>query len=170
MNEKQRKPIYKRWWFIAIIAIFVIGAIGSIGEEDATVEKQPTEQVGATADADPLVAGEPKKEEPVKADVPREFKNALKSAQNYVNIMPFSKEGLYDQLTSEYGDQYPAEAAQYAIENVQVDYNEEALEAAKNYQKIMPMSDQELFDQLTSEHGDNYTDSQAQYAIDNLPE
>ena len=76
--------------------------------------------------------------------------------------MSFSERGLFDQLTSEYGDQYPEEAAQYAIENVEVDYNEEALEAAKNYQETMPMSDQELFEQLTSEYGDKFTEEQAQ--------
>lgn len=101
-------------------------------------------------------------------DVPREHRNALKAAQNYIDMMAFSEKGLYEQLTSEYGDQYPEDAAQYAIENVEVDYNEEALEAAEGYQEIMPLSDQELFEQLTSEYGDQFTEEQAQYAIDNL--
>ncbi|WP_031513105.1 hypothetical protein [Desulfofalx alkaliphila] len=33
MTEKQKKPIYKRWWFIALVIIVVIGALGSSGEE-----------------------------------------------------------------------------------------------------------------------------------------
>lgn len=33
-NTKAKKPIFKRWWFWVIIAIVVIGAIGSMGEED----------------------------------------------------------------------------------------------------------------------------------------
>jgi hypothetical protein len=73
-------------------------------------------------------------------------------------------------LTSEHGEQYPPEAAQYAIENVRVDYNAEALEAAINYLEIMPMSDQELFEQLTSEYGDQFTAEQARFAINNLPD
>lgn len=101
-------------------------------------------------------------------DVPREYKNALNTAQKYVDTMSFSEAGLYEQLTSEYGSQYPEEAAQYAIENVDVDYNEEALESAQSYQEHMPMSDDALFDQLTSEYGDQFTAEQAQYAIDNL--
>lgn len=107
-------------------------------------------------------------DEPEAEDVPREYGNALRSAQNYVDIMAFSEKGLFEQLTSEYGDQYPEDAAQYAIDNLDIDYNEQALKAAENYLEIMPMSDQELLDQLTSEYGDKYTAEQAQYAIDNL--
>jgi len=76
-------------------------------------------------------------------------------------MMHFSEKGLFEQLTSEFGDQYPEDAAQYAIENVEVDYNEEALQAAESYQEIMPMSDQELFEQLTSEYGEQFTEEQA---------
>lgn len=52
------------------------------------------------------------------SDVPREYRNALRSAQNYVDILAFSKQGLYDQLTSEYGGQFPADAAQYAVDSL----------------------------------------------------
>lgn len=103
-----------------------------------------------------------------KTKVPREYKNALKAAKNYINIMPFSKQKLYDQLTSDVGNKYPAEAATYAVENVKANWKKEALEAANGYQEIMPMSDQELYDQLTSEAGDKFTAEEAQYAIDNL--
>ncbi|CAG7914425.1 hypothetical protein SSCS72_02224 [Mammaliicoccus sciuri] len=101
-------------------------------------------------------------------DVSREFKNALKSAQDYQEFMPMSKAGLYDQLTSSAGDQYPEDAAQYAIDNLDANYKENALKSAENYQEFMPMSDKELFDQLTSDAGDKYTQEEAQYAIDNI--
>lgn len=101
-------------------------------------------------------------------DVSREFKNALKSAQDYQEFMPMSKAGLYDQLTSSAGEQYPEDAAQYAIDNLDANYKENALKSAENYQEFMPMSDKELFDQLTSDAGDKYTQEEAQYAIDNI--
>ncbi|WP_239724680.1 MULTISPECIES: Ltp family lipoprotein [unclassified Mammaliicoccus] len=101
-------------------------------------------------------------------EVSREYKNALNSAKNYQEILPMSKAGLFDQLTSSAGDQYPEDAAQYAIDNLKADYKENALKAAENYEDIMPMSDSELFDQLTSDAGDKYTNEEAQYAIDNL--
>ena len=84
--------------------------------------------------------------------------------------MPFSKAGLLDQLTSEYGGQYPEDAAQYAVDNVVVDWNEEALEAALAYREMMGMSNAGLHDQLTSEYGDQFTDEEADYAIANLPD
>ena len=33
-------------------------------------------------------------------------------------MMHMSKQGIYDQLTSEYGDQFDVETAQYAIDNL----------------------------------------------------
>ena len=143
---------------------------GNVAPKDSEQEEEKKEEKESVEPSKTDESEEPKKEEPKEDDVPREYKNALRAAQNYVDIMPFSERGLFEQLTSEYGDQYSEEAARYAIEKVEVDYNEEALEAAKNYQKVMPMSDKELFDQLTSEHGEQFTEEQAQYAIDNLPE
>jgi hypothetical protein len=46
-------------------------------------------------------------------------------------MMHMSKQGLYDQLTSEYGEQFSADAAQYAIDNVQADWKQNALEKAR---------------------------------------
>lgn len=159
-----------------LILIFVLMLLVGCGSEPATQEPAAQSTVepapAPTPTSTPVTAPAPPvaEVEEAKDDVPREYKNALESAKNYIDIMAFSEKGLYDQLTSEYGEQYPAEAAQYAIENIQVDYNQEALESAVNYQKVMPMSDKELFNQLISEYGEQFTEAQAQYAIDNLPE
>ena len=104
----------------------------------------------------------------VEDKVPMEYKQALKSAQNYIDVMAFSKQGLYDQLTSEYAEKYSDEAAQYAIDNVKADYKEEAVEAAKNYLDTMSFSKEGLKDQLTSQYADKYTEEEAQYAIDKV--
>lgn len=138
-------------------------------QQDEVKKGEPVEKVDEPVEPEESEESEESEEasEPVEA-VSREFKNALRSAENYITIMAFSEKGLFEQLTSEYGDQYPKDAAQYAMENIEVDYNEQALKAAENYQEIMPMSDKELFEQLTSEYGDQYTKEQAQYAIDNL--
>jgi len=194
---KVKKPFYKKVWFW-IVVLIVIGGIGSMGGEEGATEPKKAEVIKeSTASSVEVVESKESKEavesievveskeskeavesvevvesevvvEPSKPEISREFENALKSAQNYVDLMPFSEKGLYDQLTAEYGEQFPAEAAQYAIENVVVDYNAEALESAKNYQETMPMSDSGLYDQLTSEYGERFTAEQAQYAIDNL--
>jgi Tfp pilus tip-associated adhesin PilY1 len=165
----------KKYLFILLIALVMFLAACSDPSIDSAAN-EPTKEEDTTtsndekADKSNEVEQANKEEtETEKDDVPREYKNALKAAQNYIDLMAFSEKGLFEQLTSEYGDQYPKEAAQYAIENVVVDYKEEALESAINYQDTMPMSDQELFDQLTSEYGEQFTEEQAQYAIDNLP-
>lgn len=103
-----------------------------------------------------------------KGNVSREYQNALKMAENYIKTLPLSKQGLYEQLTSEHGSKFPEDAAQYAIDNLKVDYKEQALKSAKNYMKTIPMSDDELYEQLTSDHGEKFTPEEAQYALDNL--
>lgn len=82
--------------------------------------------------------------------------------------MYMSKQGIYDQLTSEYGEQFTAEEAQYAVDNLQTDYNRNALEKAKSYQENMDMSPEDIRDQLTSEYGEQFTPEEADYAIQNL--
>jgi len=99
---------------------------------------------------------------------PVEYANALKQAESYSKTMNMSKKGIYDQLISNYGGQFPADAAQYAIDNVQADWNANALEQAKSYQETMSMSKSAVYDQLISEYGGQFTKEEAQYAIDNV--
>ena len=86
--------------------------------------------------------------------VPKEYRNALHKAENYSKMMHMSKQRIYDQLTSEYGEKFDAEAAQYAIDNLNADYNENALKCGENYKKTMHMSKARIYDQLTSENGE----------------
>ncbi|MDE8340254.1 Ltp family lipoprotein [Erysipelothrix rhusiopathiae] len=98
-----------------------------------------------------------------------EYKNALIKGQQYAERMYMSERGVYDQLVSEYGENFPEEAAQYAIENIKADYNKNALEKAKTYQSRMSMSRDSIWEQLVSEHGENFTEEQANFALENLP-
>lgn len=97
-----------------------------------------------------------------------EYSNALKKAESYSRTMHMSKKAIYDQLTSEYGEQFPADAAQYAIDNMTADWNANALAKAKSYQNTMHMSKSAIYDQLISEYGEQFTKEEAQYAIDHL--
>lgn len=166
-------PKRKKRWVIGGAAALMLALAASCGGSDSADQGNDAISQGADAAAS-AAEGESSNPDSVNGgsdnneDVPREFKNALSQAQNYVNSMPFSEAGLLDQLTSDYGGQFPLEAAQYAVENVEADWNAEALEAAENYQDVMPMSDADLYNQLTSEHGEKFTSEQAQYAMDNL--
>ncbi|MCH4170570.1 MAG: Ltp family lipoprotein [Lactobacillus sp.] len=102
------------------------------------------------------------------AKVPVEYKTALIKAATYSKTMHMSKQGIYDQLTSEYGEKYSTEAAQYAVDNLKADYNANALAKAKDYQTNMAMSPESIREQLTSTAGEKFTPEEADYAIQHL--
>ena len=123
-----------------------------------------------TSDEETKTKGTKEKVVETKEDtsVPKEYHNALHKAENYSKMMHMSKQRIYDQLTSEYGEKFDAEAAQYAIDNINEYYNKNALKCGENYKKTMHMSKARIYDQLTSENGEKFTAEQAQYAIDNI--
>src|SRR5690625_2424753 len=137
-GAKVKKPFYKRWWFILLVVLFIGGALAS-GDEDTTSEEvtaeEPDTEVVADADeetTEEVAAEEPKEEveeepepEEAEVDVPREHRNALKKAESYLSWAGMSEKGLREQLEFE---DFPQDAIDYAIENVEVDYNEQALE------------------------------------------
>lgn len=84
--------------------------------------------------------------------------------------MYMSKQSIYDQLVSEYGEKFTTDEAHYAIENLNADFNENALKKAKDYQELMDMSSSAIYDQLVSEYGEKFTADEAQYAIEHLDE
>ena len=101
--------------------------------------------------------------EPTKEEI-----SALKSAETYSEYMNMSKQAIYDQLVSEYGGKFKPEEAQYAIDNINADWNKNALESAKTYREYMNMSKQAIYDQLVSSYGGKFRPEEAQYAIDHL--
>lgn len=164
--EKKKKPFYKRWWFI-VLAVFVVlaaamnGAGGS-GDGDTRASDR-TAAVAQEAGATEVANDE-------SGDVPVEYRNALRKAETYSKYMHMSRQGIYDQLVSEYGENFSPEAAQYAIDTIEADWNANALEKAKSYQDTMAMSRDAIYDQLVSEYGEQFTPEEAQYAVDNLPQ
>ncbi len=82
--------------------------------------------------------------------------------------MHMSKARIYDQLTSEYGEQFTAEEAQYAVDHVKADWKTNALATAKSYRDNLHMSAAAIKNQLTSAYGEKFTAEEAQYAIDHL--
>lgn len=154
--------------FVVVAALGLIIAVATPKTETPTTNSSETTQ--QTSNEPEPVAEETKKEEPVKEEpsVPAEYKSALAKANSYANTMDMSKQGVYDQLVSEYGEQFSKEAAQYAIDNVQADWNANALAKAKSYQEQQNMSPAAIRDQLVSEYGEKFTAAEADYAIANL--
>ena len=161
-GAKNKKPFYKKVWFWVIVVI-IIGAIGNAVSNDSKLDTGNKQEVSQNQKTEENASVKEKAE-----DVPTEYKSALKKAKVYSDTMSMSKAGLYDQLTSEHGEKFTAEAAQYAIDNIKADWNKNALSKAKTYQKDMAMSPSAIYDQLISEYGEKFTAEEAQYAIDNL--
>ncbi|GAB0168830.1 DUF4352 domain-containing protein [Lysinibacillus sp. CTST325] len=76
-----KKPFYKKWWFILIVAIIVLGAIGNMaGGNDATKEKDSKDKVETSAKAPDDKkdnAKEDKKEEITGVGTPLEVGDAV---------------------------------------------------------------------------------------------
>lgn len=138
------------------------------------IDTQEADNAAPLADDAQPADNSPAAEQPAEApannsaseDVPREYRSALDKAKNYASTMHMSKQGIYEQLTSEF-EQFSPEAAQYAVDNLDVDFNEVALEKAKTYSDTMHLSRQGIYEQLTS-FAENFTAEEAQFAIDNL--
>lgn len=94
-----------------------------------------------------------------------EPQNALEQAQSYLQFSSFSRQGLIDQLSSEYGSGYPVDVATWAADTVGADWNAEAVEQAQSYLEYSSFSRQGLFDQLTSPYGSQFTADEANYAL-----
>lgn len=139
--------------------------------ELAKVSTAEVKEVNKQSEKKEVMEVNKKVEEVVKEkeeSVPREHKAALEKAKLYAETMHMSKAGVYDQLTSEYGENFPKEAAQYAIDNIDFNWKESALKKAQTYAETMNMSNSAIYDQLISEYGEKFTKEEAQYAIDNL--
>lgn len=215
MEEKTKKPIYKKMWFWVLV-IILIGIIasssGSNKPENKTVDKYAKSDVEVSVvDLSTMTQAEIEEwcnSKKVNYSINNEYsdsvakgnfvsqsvapnatihegdkitivyslgikptleqENALKKAESYSKNLHMSKKGIYEQLTSEYGEQFDADSAQYAIDNMQADFKANALEKAKSYQSSMNMSKSAIYDQLISEYGEQFTAEEAQYAIDNL--
>ncbi|WP_445292920.1 Ltp family lipoprotein [Corynebacterium sp. H113] len=168
-----------KWGGIAA-GIIVLAAIGSAmggGSDSTDSASSNTDSAGIVATAPALDGAEDTTEAATDSDesankadqnVPTEYTSALKKADTYANMMHMSKAGLYDQLTSEYGEKFSPDAAQYAVDNVQADWNRNALEKARSYQDTMAMSPDAIYDQLISDYGEQFTTEEADYALANL--
>ena len=98
-----------------------------------------------------------------------EQKNCYKAAKQYIDVMPFSRQGLIDQLSSDAGNKYPEDVAEFAVskleERGEVDWDEQCEKAAQNYLDTMAFSKDQLIDQLCSDAGSKFTREQAERAV-----
>ena len=95
-----------------------------------------------------------------------EYINALIKGIEYAKEMNMSKQRVYDQLSSDYGEQFSQDAAAWAVAHMSdIDWNANALAKAKFYRDDMHMSNNRVYQQLTSDYGERFTKEEADYAM-----
>lgn len=122
----------------------------------------------AEAKPKPKPPAQPKPEapaQPAEPELTSGQENAVESAQTYIDMSGFSREGLIQQLSSSAGEGFSRADATFAADHVDVNWNDEAVESARGYLDMSSFSRQGLIQQLTSSAGDKYTLAQAQYAV-----
>ena len=92
------------------VGVFFLAAMLFRGGETEVVEKEVVKEV-------PVKVEQQVEVEEVKEEIPFEYEQALKKGESYLKTMSFSKQGLYDQLTSEF-EGFTPEAAQYAVDEL----------------------------------------------------
>ena len=143
-----------------IIAVLLLGAItigcgSQIGQSAAAM---------ATSGA-PAKTDKPKKTKPAEPQATVSQKSAIASAEDYLSLQAFSRGGLIKQLSSEYGGGCSKADAVYAVNHIDVNWNEQAAKAAKDYLANQPFSRAVLIQHLESRYGDGYTHAQAVYGV-----
>lgn len=88
--------------------------------------------------------------------------NALETAQSYLAYTAFSKSGLVDQLIYE---KFSRADSEWAVNQLEIDWNEQAAKMAKQYLDYSSFSRQGLIDQLKYE---GFSTKQARYGVDQV--
>ena len=167
------KKLFK-FALIIIGVLVVLGAIGSLAEEEQTtpVAKVETIAPSSTAVAEkpkaeetkPVVEetkpkAEVKKEEPAKPTMTMSQQNAVREAESYLRYTAFSRKGLIEQL--EFGGFSNTDAV-FAVDSLNTDWNEQAAIMAQDYIDYTSFSRQALIDQLVFS---GFTKEQAEFGV-----
>ncbi|WP_119318747.1 Ltp family lipoprotein [Companilactobacillus formosensis] len=175
--QRSRQKVKRKWfkkkrtWFIIAILVFISIGVNGMSNTSNGSNKDNSSQVSVREKKNSSKKVSNVKEESVEskqAVVPTEYKSALRKAESYSRNFHMSKQGIHEQLTSEYGEKFSQEAANYAMDNIEADWNENALKKAKSYQEDQNMSPEAVREQLTSEYGEQFTPEEANYAVNHL--
>lgn len=87
-------------------------------------------------------------------------KNAVRRAEDYLDFATFSKKGLIEQLEYE---KFSTADAEYAVNKLNIDWNEQAVKKAQDYLDMAAFSKESLIEQLEFE---GFTKEQATYGAE----
>jgi len=175
--KKKMSKGAKIGWFIFGGAglLIVAAALGPNASDTGTtsnpssvptvVDNGPTPDPVTTPTNKPTPVEPTKPVEPAKPNLTKSQEQAIGSAQDYLQLKGFSRLGLIQQLSSEYGEGFSKADAIFAVDHIDVDWNEQAVRAAKSYLELKHFSRAGLIQQLESPYGDQFTHAQAVYGV-----
>lgn len=161
MRKITRKTI------LGIAAMVAVAGCTFPTETDTSGSGSPSISIGESE--------QPKAEEPQKSEQPKAKpskvekpepkltvaqENALRSAEDYISMTPFSRTGLINQLKFE---GYSKADATVAVNNLDVNWMKQAAKSAEDYLEMSGFSRNGLIEQLMFE---GYTRKQAEYGVD----
>lgn len=166
-----KKPFYKRTWFIVVAVLIGLAGVGSMidgspseAPEQAPSANESTQRPADTEAAPAVAAPEPEPEpepveEPAEPDMTMGQKQAVGTAESYLDFAAFSRKGLIEQLVYE---GFSEADATFAVDYIAPDWNEQAAKMAQSYIDMSSFSRQRLIDQLVYE---GFTEAQAEYGV-----
>ena len=175
------QPLFKEWWFWLTAVVVLLAIIGIAGSSsDSRSSDKPishraeahstTTKVAAVPTTKPQVTTPPITAPPATAppttaapSFTNQQRNAIEEARQYLDTSAFSRQGLIDQLSSQYGSGYSVEDATVAVDSLGVDWNAQAAQSAKDYLSMSPFSCNALIEQLSSAYGEKFSVDQATY-------
>lgn len=186
-HEKPRtkKYIYERFWFWLVLIVLIAGIASSVLHSKHSTSTKNNNNHSSTNSTASISSEQKsyKTEETAESKALTSEEKALdgltgntlaqtEQAINYLQTLHLSKQGLYDQLTSEYGSQMTPEDANTVIGRLEplVNWNNLAVLSAQTYRNTLSLTGQALLEQLTSEYGSKFPIDQAQYGVDHVDE
>ncbi len=182
-HEKPRtkKYIYERFWFWLVLIMLIACIASSVlhSKHSASIKNTSThnntnttstslEQKSYKTEESKSLTSEEKALDGITGNTRAQTEEAI----NYLKTLHLSKQGLYDQLTSEYGSQMTPEDTNTVIGRLEplVNWNNLAVLSAQTYRSTLNLTGQALLEQLTSEYGSKFPIDQAQYGVDHVDE
>lgn len=110
------QPRESRPWFnkerlsLAGLVLVAVGASATGCAVEPELKPSVSAPSDGASDAEPTEDGKP--------DMTSGQKNALRAAKNYLDIIPHSRKGLIEQLSSDAGDGYTVKEAMYGVDKV----------------------------------------------------
>ncbi len=164
-GAKVKKPLYKKWWFWLIIVVLFVGIVGGGSNDTSESEgNMTTSTVEEHIENKEKITDESKTEKITEKESVETMgqKNARKKAESYLRFSAFSRVGLIEQLEFE---GFTTEDAEYAVDVIDVDWNEQAAKKAESYLDFSSFSRDGLIDQLEFE---GFTYEQAVYGVESV--